>query len=86
MGNLRCEICGRYGRLDRHHVFEGRNRKNSEMYGAVIHVCRTCHANIHQYPLSFDYLKREWQHKLMERYGWTTEEFMERFRKNYEAS
>jgi ribosome-binding protein aMBF1 (putative translation factor) len=83
MATVRCELCGRYGKLDVHHVFEGRNRKNSDKYGAVIRVCRTCHDNIHHYPRTYEHLKREWQQKLMERYGWTEDEFREIFKRSY---
>lgn len=80
---MTCDLCGRWGKLEAHHVFEGRNRKQSDRYGAVIHICRDCHNKIHHHPADYAYLKREWQAKLMQDNGWTMDDWMERFRKNY---
>ena len=39
-----CEICGKYGITERHHVFYGTaNRKQSEKYGIVCELCAECH-------------------------------------------
>ncbi len=38
-----CEICGRYANTERHHVFGGPNRKNSEKWGMVAELCPDCH-------------------------------------------
>lgn len=39
-----CEICGKYGITERHHVFYGTaNRKQSEKYGLVCDLCPDCH-------------------------------------------
>ena len=42
----RCRICGAPA-TDRHHVFGGPNRPNSERYGLVVWLCRRCHGEIH---------------------------------------
>lgn len=38
-----CEICHRYANTERHHVFGGPNRKNSEKWGMVAELCPDCH-------------------------------------------
>ena len=39
-----CYLCGRNENLEEHHVFPGKNRKLSDMYGLVIHICgQRCH-------------------------------------------
>lgn len=42
-----CYWCGRYAYLQRHHVFEGSNRQNSEKYGLVVNLCPECHRSMH---------------------------------------
>lgn len=39
-----CFLCGKYGYLERHHIF-GRNpnRRWSERYGLTVHLCMECH-------------------------------------------
>lgn len=81
---MTCDICGRWGALEAHHIFEGRNRKVSDRYGAVVHICRACHNDIHQHPSKYSYLKREWQRKLMAENNWSIEDWLSIFRRNYE--
>lgn len=39
-----CFLCGKYGYLERHHIFGGNpNRKWSERYGLTVHLCMECH-------------------------------------------
>lgn len=42
----KCFFCGKPA-TDRHHIFGGPNRNNSEKYGLVVHLCRECHDKIH---------------------------------------
>ena len=86
----RCYICGKnasadYWGLDEHHVFSGANRKKSEKYGLKVYLC---HHSCHLYGVHKDAeLNRELRAKVqkiaMEHYGWTTEEFIKIFGKNY---
>lgn len=78
-----CEICKKWKPLDRHHVFNSYNRKNSEKYGAIIYVCSDCHAKIHADAKLRNRLKETNQKKLMNELGWTEEEFREIFGKSY---
>lgn len=77
-----CEICGRYGYLDEHHLIEGHGlRKLSDKYGLVINICRICHKNIHNKKELQEWSKRTGQ-KLFERKH-TREEFIKIFGKDY---
>jgi hypothetical protein len=81
----RCSICGKYKRLETHHLIGGRNRKHSDEYGLVIDVCADCHTlapgAIHRNPKLQRALKEHGQ-KLFEETH-TREEFMAVFGKSY---
>lgn len=38
-----CFICGWYRDLEKHHIFGGANRKLSEKYKLIVHLCPECH-------------------------------------------
>ena len=86
-----CWLCGRNGRsdpLDRHHIFGGPNRKLSEKYGLVVYLCHDrCHLNgeyaAHKNKETADLLHRCGQRKAMYENGWTKEDFIRVFGKNY---
>ena len=86
-----CFLCGRNGNgdpLDRHHIFNGANRKKSEKYGAVIYLCHdSCHIfgkdSVHQNAQTDRKVKQYGQKMLMQKNGWTIEEFIQIFGKNY---
>ena len=80
-----CYICGR--RADHtHHVFEGiGRRKLSDIYGLTVRLCAECHTNVHHRPRDYLWLKAEYQKKAMKENGWTTEEFIKKFGRNYIA-
>ena len=87
----KCHLCGRNGQaepLERYHVFGGAYRMKSERYGAVVDLCRhSCHregkGSVHKNRLVSDSLKEEFQMKIMAEQGWTVEQFIEEFGKNY---
>ncbi len=87
----KCILCGRNGNgdpLERHHIFGGAFRKKSEKYGLVVYLCGDrCHRNgkdaAHVNPETAAKLHRYGQRKAMREQGWTVEEFMQVFRKNY---
>ena len=64
-------------------VFEGRNRNNSERYGAKVYICRNCHEDIHHHPNKWKWLKHNMQMILMQRHGWTEEDFIKIFKRSY---
>lgn len=91
MTEKRCWLCGRDGSwepLDRHHIFGGTYRKKSEKYGLVVYLChRTCHIfgkkAAHNCAETMLDLKQYGQKKAMQEQGWTTEDFIREFGKNY---
>ncbi len=86
-----CFLCGRNGSkdpLDRHHIFPNDYRDKSEKYGLVVWLCHSeCHIfgrnSVHQNADVMRYLKQYGQRKVMREQGWTTEDFIREFGKNY---
>lgn len=86
----RCYICGKnasadYFGLDEHHVYFGADRKTSERYGLKVYLCHdSCHLNgVHKDAKLNRQLQAEVQEKAMAHYGWSIDDFRERFGKNY---
>lgn len=87
----KCFLCGRNGhgdRLERHHIFGAANRPKSEKYGLVVWLCgERCHRlgkySAHQNREVAKYLHQQGQRKAMQDQGWTVEQFIEAFGKNY---
>ena len=80
-----CDCNGR-GKMDRHEVFGGAYRDKSKRLGLWVHLChQDCHLDrIHGGDRhSIDLLKWEAQRCAMKKYGWTVEQFIEEFGKNY---
>ena len=90
-GNRRCFLCGRNGSidpLDRHHCFGGALRKKSEKYGLVVDLCHyDCHIfgdeAVHRNKENRLKIQRWAQEKVMKEQGWTIEDFIKEFGKNY---
>ncbi len=89
-----CFLCGRNARadyfgLEEHHVFEGLGRRGiSEQYGLKVYICGSrCHRegkdSVHKNAKVDRALKKVVQQRAMQYYGWTVEEFIKKFRKNY---
>lgn len=86
-----CWLCGENGAadpLDRHHIFGGANRKKSERYGLVVRLCHhSCHIfgpeAAHNNKETMRLLHEYGQRKAMEEQGWTTEDFIREFGRNY---
>lgn len=87
----KCFLCGRNGRgdrLERHHIWGGARRKLSEKYGLTVWLCgERCHRtgaySVHQNGEIADYLHRYGQTKAMQEQGWSKEDFVKVFGKNY---
>lgn len=84
----RCFLCGGNGGyfgLDEHHVYPASNRKKSEHYGLKVYICHDkCHLNgVHKNAELNNALKRQVQQIAMEHYGWTIEQFREKFGKSW---
>ena len=86
-----CIMCGKnggYWGLEEHHVYSGYGiRPLSEKYGLKVYLCHDCHNEppngVHQNKKRRLLLQRVVQKKAMQHYKWTTEQFIEIFRKNY---
>ena len=86
-----CFLCGANSNLeplDMHHIFNKSYKKKSEAYGLVVYLHHSkCHIfgkdSVHQNVCVNVALQAHAQQKAMEYYGWTKEEFMQRFDKNY---
>lgn len=86
-----CFLCGRNGSsdpLDRHHCFGGKNRSKSEKYGLVVDLCHNrCHIfseiAAHRNAETRLIIHQWAQEKAMRENGWSTEDFVREFGKNY---
>lgn len=78
-----CAICGKYGDLVRHEIYGGTRRSNSKKYGAWLTLCPRCHEAVHAEPKTYLLLKEVGQRSVMDYYRMTTEDFINKFGKNY---
>lgn len=83
-----CYLCGMNSNLeplDEHHVYAGGNRKLSEKYGLKVYLHHwKCHLNgVHRDGDMADKLKADVQEQAMKYYGWTVDDFIEIFGRNY---
>ena len=79
----RCYLCGVYGHTDEHHIFGGPCRKASDRLGLVVHLCRTCHRNVHEKNSNMMlYLHQKGQIVYEEHIG-SRQEFIKEFIKSY---
>lgn len=87
----KCFICGMNANLeplDCHHCFGGALRNKSEKYGLKVYLHHSrCHIfgenSVHVNAKIDRKLKQIAQRKAMKYYGWTVEEFIKIFGKNY---
>lgn len=84
-----CYICSISLNLENHHIFFGRaNRGISEKDGLKVWLCYAHHRGTYgvhgKYGHAIDILlKKEAERIWLEHYGKTTEEFIQRYGKNY---
>lgn len=73
--------------LVRHEIFFGPYRQKSIQYGLVAFLTPEMHNMgdyaVHNFRANDLALKRVGQRAAMQRYGWSTQEFIDRFGKNY---
>lgn len=83
----RCYMCGSSRLLEKHHVFGGAYRSKSEKYGLTVRLCHNCHneppMGVHHNAERMQRLKARSQMKAMVHYGWSVEDFVGMFGKNY---
>ena len=82
-----CDLCGKYGYLELHHIFGGANRSLSEKYGLVVNLCHECHNEppdgVHFNAENMLALRKWAQKQAMENYGWDEAEFIKIFGRSY---
>lgn len=82
-----CYLCGKYGATEKHHIFPGPFRQKSEKYGLVVDLCHWCHNEppdgVHQNRERALILKQRGQRKAMKENGWSVDDFIREFGKNY---
>lgn len=86
-----CYLCGANGaldKLDRHEIFGGPYREKSKRLGLWVLLCHNdCHIfgplAAHNNASTALQLKQEAQRRAMEAYGWSIEDFIREFGKNY---
>ena len=83
----KCLICHSNIWLEWHHVFGAALKKKSEEYGLMVSLCHYCH---NEPPLGVHHnkeirleLRAYAQKKAMDRNGWSVEDFIKVFHKNY---
>lgn len=86
-----CFLCGRNGNgdpLEKHHIFGGANRWKSERYGLYVYLCANrCHReskeSVHRNKAVAAYVHEYGQRKVMSEQGWSVEDFVNEFGRNY---
>lgn len=82
-----CFLCGRSGSIERHHLFGGAYRKKADRLGLVVDLCHECHNEppygAHHNKDTMRQLKQYGQKKAMLEQGWSVDEFIKQFGKNY---
>lgn len=86
-----CFLCGKNGSsdpLDKHHIFGGANRKKSERFGLTVDLCHhECHIfgkhAVHNDANVMQRLHEYGQRKAMTEQGWSVEDFIREFGRNY---
>lgn len=83
----RCFICHSRQWLEWHHVFGGALRSKSDRLGLVVRLCHYCHNEppdgVHQNREIRRKVQALAQKKAMQEYGWSVEDFIKEFYKNY---
>lgn len=86
-----CFLCGGNGigdPLNRHHIFQGKDRKASDDYGLWVYLCHNrCHQygpySAHQNSDTRLYLEECGEKAAIKKYGWDKAEWLKHFSKNY---
>lgn len=80
----RCMLCDYGGDLARHEPLDGiGRRKKSKALGLWVALCPVCHAESHADRSVQDKLRKRCQTAAMAEYGWTTQDFINEFGRNY---
>lgn len=82
-----CFLCGAHGQTELHHIFGGAYRKKSDKLGLTVYLCHFCHNEppygVHHDVNAMRALKAAGQKAAMQQFGWSREDFIREFGKNY---
>lgn len=82
-----CFLCGNWEVLERHHIFGGALRKKAEKYKLTVMLCPWCHQydadSVHRSGETRRFLRQYGQRKAMKEQGWSREDFILQFGRNY---
>ena len=82
-----CFLCGNYEDLETHHIFQGALRKKATKYKLTVRICPWCHQydadSAHRSYEVRKYLRKWAQMKAMREQGWSVEQFVIEFGRNY---
>lgn len=78
----KCMYCGSSYEMTKHEIYEGRNRKNSMIYGFVLPLCLNCHRNLQNNHEFYTKWKIKAQEYFENNIG-THDDFIRIFRRNY---
>lgn len=83
----RCFLCGKNVKTEKHHIFGGALRRKSDRYGLVVDLCHWCHNEppngVHYNQEAMEFLHQYGQRKAMRDNGWSIQDFVNIFYKNY---
>lgn len=82
-----CFLCGNYETVERHHIFQGALRKKADRYKLTVMLCPWCHQydpdSVHRSAETRLVLHKYGQRKAMREQGWSVEDFIREFGRNY---
>ena len=82
-----CFLCGNYETVERHHLFGGPFRKKADRLKLTVMLCPWCHQidpdSAHKSAETALYLHKYGQQRAMREQGWSVEDFIREFGKNY---
>ena len=77
-----CFLCGHYGHMEVHHIFGGSVRQTCNKQKLIVHLCQTCHKNLHDHGESKQYLHQIGQQEYESKIG-TRDEFIHDYIRSY---
>ena len=82
-----CFLCGNYETVERHHIFQGALRKKADKLKLTVYLCPWCHQydadSVHRSGETRLILHKYGQRRAMIEQGWSKEDFIREFGKNY---
>lgn len=82
-----CFLCGNYETVEKHHIFGGPFRSKADKLGLTVMLCPWCHQydadSAHKSGETRKILHKYGQRKAMAEQGWSVDEFIREFGRNY---